>query len=198
MALKLSPETKEAPVRQEACALAALAHPNVVPVFDVGRVEGHFFYAMELIEGPNLARYARTADSSAVLQAFVEAGQGLAAAHARGIAHRAFSAQDVLLGRDGRARVANFCPPLTPFHPKLARADQFSYCAALWQTFEVNRSRLPRAVRRSLARGLSVDPKRRFPSMEALLESLTEGKFLPKPRAGLSVALRSLLYTSLW
>ncbi len=94
----------------EARAMARLAHPHVVAVYDVGRVGEQRFVAMERVEGPTLRAWlAASARSQAeILAAFVGAGRGLAAAHAVGLVHRDFKPDNVLMARDGRARVTDF------------------------------------------------------------------------------------------
>ncbi|HEY0986672.1 MAG TPA: tetratricopeptide repeat protein, partial [Kofleriaceae bacterium] len=97
-------------LRREAQAMAQLAHPNVVAVHDVGNVGDHIFIAMEFVEGDTLAAWLTGEPRSwrAVVSMFVSAGEGLAAAHAAGIVHHDFKPENVLVGRDGRARVADF------------------------------------------------------------------------------------------
>jgi len=94
----------------EARAMARLAHPHVVAVYDVGRLDEQVFLAMELVEGPTLRRWlaAEPRSRAELLAVFVGAGRGLAAAHAEGLVHRDFKPDNVLIGRDGRARVTDF------------------------------------------------------------------------------------------
>jgi Tol biopolymer transport system component/tRNA A-37 threonylcarbamoyl transferase component Bud32 len=94
----------------EAQAMAQLAHPNVVTVFDVGSVDDRVFLAMELIEGQTLAGWLRASrrKPSEILTMFVAAGHGLAAAHAAGLIHRDFKPDNVLVGNDGRVCVTDF------------------------------------------------------------------------------------------
>ncbi|MBL4683530.1 MAG: serine/threonine protein kinase [Nannocystaceae bacterium] len=96
--------------RLEARAMARVSHPNVVQIFDVGTWEGRVYIAMELVDGETLATWLRKQPRSwrDVVTVFMQAGQGLAAAHGLGIVHRDFKPQNVLLGDDGRARVADF------------------------------------------------------------------------------------------
>jgi serine/threonine protein kinase len=91
-------------------AMAALPHPNVVAVQDVGRYEGRMFIAMELVEGTSLTTWLAQGEKAwrSVLDVFVEAGTGLAAAHATGLLHRDFMPSNVLIANDGRVRVSNF------------------------------------------------------------------------------------------
>ena len=71
---------------REAQALARLQHPNVIAVYDVGTFRGDVFIAMELVEGESLHKWLKTGDRSRreILDAFLAAGEGLAAAHKRG------------------------------------------------------------------------------------------------------------------
>jgi tetratricopeptide (TPR) repeat protein/predicted Ser/Thr protein kinase len=95
---------------REAQAMAALAHPNVVRVFDVGSIDERVFLAMELVEGMTLAQWldARRRGQGEIIAAFRAAGSGLAAAHAAGLIHRDFKPDNVLVGNDGRICVTDF------------------------------------------------------------------------------------------
>jgi predicted Ser/Thr protein kinase len=95
---------------REARAMARLSHPNVVTVYEVGTAGGRDFVAMELIHGESLAEWLRAErrPTAAILDAFLAAGRGLAAAHAAGIVHRDFKPHNVLRSRDGRIVVTDF------------------------------------------------------------------------------------------
>jgi eukaryotic-like serine/threonine-protein kinase len=95
---------------REAQALAGLAHPNVVTVYDVGRMDDRVYIAMELVEGRTLRRWIAAGPHPwvRVAEVMLEAGRGLVAAHAQGIVHRDFKPANVLIGTDGRVRVADF------------------------------------------------------------------------------------------
>jgi tetratricopeptide (TPR) repeat protein len=94
----------------EARALAQLSDPNVVQVFDLGTHDGAVYVAMELVTGCTLAEWLkeRPRTLAEILPIFVDAGRGLAAAHAVGIVHRDFKPGNILVGTDGRVRVADF------------------------------------------------------------------------------------------
>ncbi len=95
---------------REAKALAKVSHPNIVQIFDVGVFGETVFIAMELVEGPTLLPWNREAKPSwrVLLAQLIEAGRGLAAAHAAGLVHRDFKPQNVIVGVDGRVRVLDF------------------------------------------------------------------------------------------
>jgi tRNA A-37 threonylcarbamoyl transferase component Bud32/tetratricopeptide (TPR) repeat protein len=111
-------------LRQEARALARLAHTNVVHVYEVGEFEGRVYLAMEYIEGRSLRDWIRSERPSwdQVLAAYLDAARGLAAAHGAGIVHRDFKPDNVLRGDDGRIAVADF--GLAAVGQREATADQ--------------------------------------------------------------------------
>ncbi len=111
---RASPEASARLVR-EAQAMAKLSHPNVVPVYDVGESEGAVFVAMDLVEGTDLRAWLRAQPRAwrEVVDVFIDAGRGLAAAHAVGLIHRDFKPDNVLIGQvpgsgARRVQVADF------------------------------------------------------------------------------------------
>ncbi|HEY0134780.1 MAG TPA: serine/threonine-protein kinase, partial [Nannocystis sp.] len=102
---------------REAQLMAKLSHPNVVQVYDVGVVSRRVFLAMEFVQGVTLREWLHGTPTAPrpvprpwpeVLAIYIQAGQGLAAAHAAGLVHRDFKPDNVLVGTDGRARVLDF------------------------------------------------------------------------------------------
>jgi tetratricopeptide (TPR) repeat protein/predicted Ser/Thr protein kinase len=102
-------EAERALIMREAKAAAQLAHPNVVTVFEAGVAQGRVFLAMEYVRGQTLRAWARTRPpASDRLAVLLQAGRGLAAAHDRGLVHRDFKPDNVLVAKDGRAKVLDF------------------------------------------------------------------------------------------
>ncbi len=95
---------------REAQALARLDHPNVVSVYDVGAYEGGIYIAMEFVRGTSLRDWVEDGSPTTqqILDAYLQAGRGLAAAHEAGIVHRDFKPDNAILGDDGRVRVLDF------------------------------------------------------------------------------------------
>jgi eukaryotic-like serine/threonine-protein kinase len=249
---------------REGQAMARLAHPNVVAVYDVGTHEGQVFVAMELVDGGTLRTWlAAPRKWTEIVRMFMQAGQGLAAAHEAGIVHRDFKSDNVLVGKDGRARVLDFGlahaggelarPPESAGAARLeqsssqlstplteegrilgtprymapeqltgertdARADQFSFCVALFEAlygvppFEgevlaelyanvvagkiraVRATRgVPARLRQILARGLSVSAADRYPTMTKLLAELEPERERRRLVAGLAGAAALLV-----
>lgn len=104
----LEPARLRLRLRQEARALARVSHPNVVQLFDVGQRDDQVFLAMEYIEGETLTQWLHTPRAvDEILSAFIDAGEGLAAAHAADLVHRDFKPENVLVGK-ARVVVVDF------------------------------------------------------------------------------------------
>ncbi len=95
---------------REATALAQLVHPNVVTVYRVDTWCDHPYVAMEYVDGKTARGWAAEARRSwiEIVRLYVAAARGLAAAHHAGLVHRDFKPDNVLVGKDGRIRVADF------------------------------------------------------------------------------------------
>ena len=150
---------------KEARTLARRNHPNIVTVYGTGVWnEKRRYFTMEWVDGSDAQKWLKQPRTwREIRDLFVEAGKGLAAAHAEGIQHRDFKPSNILVGNDGRVCVADFGladtmrspDPLdessglagtysyvAPERLKLAkgdgRSDQYSFCVALWEALHEN------------------------------------------------------------
>ncbi len=103
-------DTARARLLREAKAIARLQHPNVVAVHDVGLIDDQVFLAMEFVAGGTIKSWVAETPRSwrEILDVFIAAGRGLAAAHAAGLVHRDFKPDNVLLDKEHRPRVVDF------------------------------------------------------------------------------------------
>ena len=95
---------------REAQATARISHPNVVVVYEAAPLGNRVFIAMEFVEG-NTLRYwlkARKRTWLEILDVFIGAGRGLAAAHDKDLVHRDFKPDNVMVSSNGQVRVMDF------------------------------------------------------------------------------------------
>jgi serine/threonine protein kinase/tetratricopeptide (TPR) repeat protein len=108
----VGPELVEQKARllREAQAIARLSHPNVVVVHDVGSFEDQVFVAMEFVDGHTVAYWLQAGQRHwrEILDVFVAAGRGLAAAHAAQLVHRDFKGDNVMITSSAQVRVMDF------------------------------------------------------------------------------------------
>lgn len=113
---------------REAQVLAQIKHPNVVEVYDAGTHDNRVYLAMQYVAGSTLGAWQQTNPWQAVLTAYLKAGRGLQAVHSvdldgadrkrdptngttttpRGLCHRDFKPDNVLIDQQGEVRVADF------------------------------------------------------------------------------------------
>jgi serine/threonine protein kinase/tetratricopeptide (TPR) repeat protein len=102
-------ERLQARLEREALALARVEHPNVVGIHDVGSHDGQTYFTMQYVPGITLRRWQDDAHTRAeLLDVYLQAARGLAAAHSVGVVHRDFKPDNVIVGHDRVVRVLDF------------------------------------------------------------------------------------------
>lgn len=97
--------------RGEAQAIASMSHPNIVGIYDVGEEDGLYYIVMELVDGITLKKYIEEKGKLSVKEAVgisLQIANGLDAAHRNNIVHRDVKPQNILIARDGTAKVSDF------------------------------------------------------------------------------------------
>ena len=95
---------------QEAKAAAALNHPNIATIHEIGESDGVNFIAMEFIDGVTLREkiHQERTELRKLLRYLQHAAEGLAKAHAAGIVHRDLKPDNIMITRDGHAKILDF------------------------------------------------------------------------------------------
>jgi serine/threonine protein kinase/tetratricopeptide (TPR) repeat protein len=94
---------------REAQALAKLSHPNVVQVYEAGNANDQMFIALEYVRGQTLKEWQEQKNSwKQCVEVYLQAGRGLAAAHACGLIHRDFKPGNVIIDKKGHVKVLDF------------------------------------------------------------------------------------------
>lgn len=96
--------------KQEATAAAALNHPNIAHIYEIGESDGTNFIAMEFVEGVTLREmiHREKTELQKLLRYLQHVAEGLAKAHAAGIVHRDLKPDNIIVTREGHAKVLDF------------------------------------------------------------------------------------------
>jgi hypothetical protein len=179
-------------LRREARLTAALNHPRIATIFEIGQAEGVEFIAMELVEGRSLRAHMMTRPLSArqVLECGRQIAEGLAHAHRAGVVHRDLKPENILLTSALDVKILDFGLATSIVEPDRQIVGTPRYmppeveegCGAgppadVW-CFGVVMSELAgdamqRRLRRIVARCLDPNPRRRYPDGSALFAALT-------------------------
>ena len=171
--------------RREAQAAAKLSHPNIVHVYEVGRVGNHHFIAQELVDGLNLKEQVEKygplteEEAVAVLRAVTLA---LCAAHKEGITHRDIKPENILRSHQGEIKVADF---------GLARLQGGGDLTQIGLTMGTPRYMSPEQVQ-----GKLVDPRSDLYSLGCTLYYLLSGRPPFDAEEPLAVAMQHLNETA--
>jgi eukaryotic-like serine/threonine-protein kinase len=119
-------------LEREARAIAALSHPNVVAVYDVGRENATFYVVTELLEGKTLRDQLRTSPVGwrRAVEIGAEVAEGLAAAHAKSIVHRDLKPENIFVTAEGRVKILDF--GLAQTDPALMQRDEANIPTTRW------------------------------------------------------------------
>jgi len=96
---------------REAQSAAALSHPHIVNIYDVGEEDGIYFMVMEYVDGKNLKEYIREKGRLSIPEAIKitrQIAEALEQAHAAGVVHRDIKPQNILFSREGKIKVTDF------------------------------------------------------------------------------------------
>ncbi len=109
---------------QEARTVAALNHPNIIGLFDIGTHEGAPYIVSELLEGQTVRDRLRDGPIPArkAVEFLVQIADGLAAAHEKGVVHRDLKPENIFITRDGRVRILDF--GLAKLRPQNGRGER--------------------------------------------------------------------------
>ena len=185
----------------EAKLTVSLTHANIVPVYELGMVDGTYFLALELIDGPPLAKLIKLGPLPPQLAAYIveQVLRGLDYAHRRGVVHRDLSAANVLVSRDGEVKIVDFgiaapidgravrggsrgyMAPEQENHGKTdARSDLYAVGVLLWELLAGRRyavGPVPEGTEESLraviVRATAPLPDDRFPDAAAMLAQVS-------------------------
>src|SRR5215472_17516635 len=97
--------------QREARAASALAHPNIVQVFDYGQSGENYYIVMEFVDGSDLRRYLKKTgplSNERVVEIAHDVALGLGAAHRLGIVHRDVKPQNIMLNDQGLVKLTDF------------------------------------------------------------------------------------------
>ena len=171
-------------LEREAQAIAALSHPNILAIHDLGTDQGVFYVVTELLEGETLR--SRLASSALPWRKAVEIGaaiaDGLAGAHLKGVIHRDLKPDNIFLTRDGRVKILDF--GLARLAPVMSQQDQTSAPTTPPQTEPGTLMGTVGYMSPEQARGASADTRSDVFSLGCVLyEMLTGRRAFSRPTA---------------
>jgi serine/threonine protein kinase len=166
----------------EAQLMARLEHPAIVPIYETGELpDGRTFYAMKLVAGTRLDRYAAGPASLAErLRVIERVGEALAFAHSRGAVHRDLKPQNVMVGEFGEVYVMDWGVEAVAGTPAFRAPDaRLDWRSDIYSLGALIAAVLPQphpaALGAIAAKAMSAHPAARYPDVAALLADV--GRF---------------------
>ena len=185
VALKVLPpeltgeEDRKARFKQEAKAAAAVSHPAIAQIYDVGEGPEGFFIAMELVEGKTVKSLiqARELDLLGAIEIAIQVAGGLQKAHEAGIVHRDIKPENVIVTPDGHAKILDFGLAKLFESPKEAGApDGISHMETLAKTQAGFVLGTLRYMSPEQARGQAVDSRSDIFSLGIVIYEMVTGQ----------------------
>ncbi len=196
----------------EAQSLAKLSHPNVVAIHDVGVVDDQVYMVMEFVRGQTLRTYAsaNSRTRQEIVTAYIQAAEGLEAAHRAGLIHRDFKPDNAVIGDDGRVRVIDFglahqntsvpgspaagtprymAPEQSAGQSLTTAVDQYALCVSLREALSLTKDTLPIWLDDIVSRGESQLAEDRFDGLEPLIAALGRDPRLVRKRRLVAMAV---------
>src|SRR6266852_456105 len=94
---------------QEATSAAALNHPNVAHIYEIGEADGIHFIAMEYVEGrPLRDKIGQTLDATEIMDVGIQVADALDEAHSKGVTHRDIKPANIMVTARGQVKVLDF------------------------------------------------------------------------------------------
>jgi serine/threonine-protein kinase len=182
----------------EAKLTVALTHANIVPVYELGMLDGTYFLALELVDGPPLAEIIAEGPMPPPLAGYVveQVLRGLDYAHRRGVVHRDLSSANVLVSRDGEVKIVDFgiaaavdargpqggsrgyvAPEQEAGGAVDARSDLYALGVLLWELVSGRRfdgsALYNEPLQAIVARATASDPEARYTDAAAMLAAVS-------------------------
>jgi serine/threonine protein kinase len=104
----IASEDDKARFIQEAKAASAMNHPNVCTIYDIQEFDGQLFIVMEYVDGKTLKDKKESLSEKQILEIGIQAAEGLAAAHEKGIVHRDIKPENIMIRKDGIVQIMDF------------------------------------------------------------------------------------------
>ena len=213
VALKFLHATEDLPrLLREAQTVGSLNHPNICAVYEVDPERG--FIAMEYIEGKTLAQMVggRPLAAEQVIEVALQIGEGLRAAHEKGITHRDIKSGNIIVTEKGQAKILDFglarvagqggltregqaagtpgymAPEQMRGEPADRRTDIWAFGAVLHEMLTgrlpiAEVGALPQGIDRAVRKALATDPGERYQNIDDMLVDLRKWQAPPTRRS---------------